>query len=283
MEQLKAPFPYHGGKSRIASEIWKRFGDPDIYIEPFAGSLAVLLARPSVSRHETVNDSNCFVTNFWRAVKAKPIQVLNEALHPLNEIEMKARHTALQDQADDLRTKLIMNTDWFDARLAGWWVYGICCSFGEAWMKNRYNQKPSREALGLIRRDKQTGLAWLEYLKDRLQKVRICSGDWQRVLTPIEIGLKDRKPKTAAILLDPPYANVSVNYGNKDKSLSTRVREWAIEHESIQTLRIALCGYEGEHLMPKGWECLAWQSTGSLSKNPANRKRERIWFSPACC
>ena len=35
-----APFPYFGGKSAIAHEIWARFGDVPNYVEPFAGSLA---------------------------------------------------------------------------------------------------------------------------------------------------------------------------------------------------------------------------------------------------
>jgi site-specific DNA-adenine methylase len=40
---LRAPFPWFGGKSRIAHLVWERFGDVAHYIEPFAGSLAVLL------------------------------------------------------------------------------------------------------------------------------------------------------------------------------------------------------------------------------------------------
>lgn len=43
---LVAPFPYFGGKRRAAPMIWPRLGDTPNYIEPFAGSLAVLLARP---------------------------------------------------------------------------------------------------------------------------------------------------------------------------------------------------------------------------------------------
>jgi site-specific DNA-adenine methylase len=43
--KLKAPFPYFGGKSRIAAEVWRRFGDVKTYVEPFCGSCAVLLAR----------------------------------------------------------------------------------------------------------------------------------------------------------------------------------------------------------------------------------------------
>lgn len=60
---LRAPFPYFGGKSRIAHLVWPRFGDPSNYVEPFAGSLAVLLARPHEPRIETVNDACCYVAN----------------------------------------------------------------------------------------------------------------------------------------------------------------------------------------------------------------------------
>lgn len=34
---LKAPFPYFGGKRRVAELVWSRLGDPINYIEPFAG------------------------------------------------------------------------------------------------------------------------------------------------------------------------------------------------------------------------------------------------------
>ena len=42
----KAPFPWFGGKARIAAQVWQRFGDVRNYVEPFFGSGAVLLNRP---------------------------------------------------------------------------------------------------------------------------------------------------------------------------------------------------------------------------------------------
>jgi hypothetical protein len=48
-QNLKAPFPWFGGKIRAAHLIWPRFGDVPNYVEPFAGSLAVLLRRPIAS------------------------------------------------------------------------------------------------------------------------------------------------------------------------------------------------------------------------------------------
>ena len=61
---LRAPYPYFGGKSRAAHLIWERFGDVANYVEPFAGSLTILLARPTEPRIETVNDLNYHITNF---------------------------------------------------------------------------------------------------------------------------------------------------------------------------------------------------------------------------
>ncbi len=48
---LKAHFPWYGGKSRSADLIWSMLGDPKVYAEPFAGSLAVLLRRPPTAHH----------------------------------------------------------------------------------------------------------------------------------------------------------------------------------------------------------------------------------------
>lgn len=70
-EPLKAPFPWFGGKSRVAAEVWTRFGaDVGNYVEPFFGSGAVLLARPGGPGNiETVNDLDGYIANFWRAVR----------------------------------------------------------------------------------------------------------------------------------------------------------------------------------------------------------------------
>lgn len=45
-DALKAPFPWFGGKSKVAGLVWERFGEVENYVEPFFGSGAVLLGRP---------------------------------------------------------------------------------------------------------------------------------------------------------------------------------------------------------------------------------------------
>ena len=85
----------------------------------------------------------------------------------------------------------------------------------------------------------------------------------------------------AAIMLDPPYLQTERDerlYA-VETNVSVAVREWALEHGDDPRLRIALCGYDGEHIMPDSWECVAWKSTGTRAEQAT---RERIWFSPHC-
>ena len=67
---LRAPFPYFGGKSKIAGMVWERFGQVQNYVEPFFGSGAVLLGCPWPGHTETVNDVDALLANFWRAPAA---------------------------------------------------------------------------------------------------------------------------------------------------------------------------------------------------------------------
>lgn len=91
---MKPPFPWFGGKRRVAPRVWEALGDVANYIEPFAGSLAVLLNRPT--RHtgyvETVNDMDAYICNFWRAVQHDPSSVARYADNPVSECDLEARH-----------------------------------------------------------------------------------------------------------------------------------------------------------------------------------------------
>lgn len=139
-EPLKAPFPYAGGKSRVADIVWSRFGNVDNFIEPFMGSLAVLLRRPADHfrngyRVETCNDANHYVTNFWRAVKHAPDAVAEWADWPVSEADLHARHKWLvrSPYAAAWRAKMADDPDHFDPKIAGWWAWGACCWIGGAW------------------------------------------------------------------------------------------------------------------------------------------------------
>jgi DNA adenine methylase len=134
-ERLRAPFPWFGGKSRAAPLIWGALGDCSNYVEPFAGSLATLLCRPHAPRVETVNDLDCYIANFWRAVQRDPEAVAHHADSPVNEADLHARHQWLVDRAE-FRERMKTDPEHFDAKIAGWWVWGICQWIGGGWCSN---------------------------------------------------------------------------------------------------------------------------------------------------
>ena len=131
----KAPFPWFGGKSSVAAEVWKRLGSPKQYIEPFCGSAAMLLAAPAPASLEVIGDANCYVANFWRALKCQPDAVTEWQDYPVSHIDLYARHRWLTEptRVADLRAKLT-DAEWpGDARIAGWWLWGQCCWIGSGW------------------------------------------------------------------------------------------------------------------------------------------------------
>lgn len=134
-KKLKAPFPWFGGKSRVAHLVWERFGDVPNYIEPFYATGANLLLRPHAPRIETVNDIDCYVANFWRSTASDPETVARFADGPVNEADLHARHRwlVLSKESEDFRQRMRRDPDYFDAKIAGWWCWGLCCWIGGGW------------------------------------------------------------------------------------------------------------------------------------------------------
>lgn len=351
MPPLSAPFPWYGGKSLAAPLIWRAFGNVPNYVEPFAGSLAVLLARPHAPKVETVNDKDGLIANFWRAVQHAPHEVEHHCDWPVNEADLHARHQWLVNQVP-LLDRLVKDPDWYDAKIAGWWVWGICQWIGGGWchpdrrLERRrpelanangrgalatWRQRPatSNAGMGVHSLSKQvpaigkpgTGVhapskarpdlsaagrgvhavgkkkplthrnkgvhkdsaiaGMFDELAARLRRVRVCCGDWTRVLGRSTLGIDTAHGMTpCGVLLDPPYTHAirDKRLYTVDDDVAAAVREWALANGDNPNLRIALCGFEGEHEMPRSWTKVQWRSKGSTK----NHDQERIWFSPHC-
>ena len=281
---LRAPFPWFGGKSRAAHIVWGRFGDVANYIEPFAGSLAVLLARPTPPRIETVNDLDCMVANFWRATQKDPEAVAKFADWPVNEADLHARHRWLVAQIPTHRERMMSDPDYFDAKIAGWWVWGLCQWVGGRWCGGELHHirpKVSGDSAGMGVHALVSVHATCAQIAHRMRRTRVLCGDWKRAVGDAVLFGGANKNVLTAICLDPPYLQTERDerlYAT-ETNVSAAVREWALERGDDSRLRIALCGYEGEHTMPDSWECVAWKSTGTREDQAT---RERIWFSPHC-
>lgn len=354
---------------------------------------------------EGLASHNCYLSNFWRALQHDPDGVAHYADWPVNEADLHARHRWLVETARVTAEKVMTDPDFYDTKIAGWWVWGQCLWIGSGWCQkpewtgrvnggraargilteqygragygvdqkrrpqlstanallsqrtaatrggenpheqhNRphvtddrgvigtnpanHNKRPKMRERGddgvayrrwqgggagggsgvhspslskqkpALNGDagasghgihasafdlKTVGLyAYMNELAARLRRVRVCCGDWKRVLTPsvtTYIG-------TCGVFLDPPYAHdLRERCYSEDHDISAEVREWALANGDNPEMRIALCGYEGEHQMPDSWECVPWKAHGGYSRSErgvANRARERIWFSPHC-
>ena len=131
----KAPFPWFGGKSKAAPLVWSLLGDVAHYVEPFAGSLAVLLNRPHTPNRphhsESVNDLDGLIVNAWRAIQWHPEETAAHASWPVSENDKHARHIALvRWREQGLADKLAGSPKWCDPEMAGWWIWGVCIQIG---------------------------------------------------------------------------------------------------------------------------------------------------------
>ena len=333
---LKAPFPWFGGKRRVADVVIAAHGDVGHYVEPFAGSLAVLLCRPP-GVLETVNDRDCYVANFWRALKHAPDEVAEHACDPVNEADLFARHMWLVNEGRRRVDAINADPEFFDAKVAGWWVWGQCAWIGSGWCSGKGpwvtdGQRPhlGDEGRGVNRKlphlgtagqgvnrklphlapgrgvnrqlphldnkgqggsRRETITAYMRQLSARLERVRVCCGDWSRVVTTG--ALTHPRDGHVGVFLDPPYlkeVRTGDLYSTDDANVAHEVREWAIANGDDPRLRIVLAGYEDEHAahMPASWRVMAYSgkraygSTAGGGVNGENRHKERLWFSPAC-
>ena len=290
-----------------AAQVWQRFGSVVNYVEPFAGTAAVLFARPlPFDGNETINDFDGMVANFWRSVKLHPEATAEHADNPVNENDLHARHAWLVGQKETLAPHLEGDPEWCDPKISGWWVWGMSCWIGSGFCSgrgpwgvvdgqlvhlgdngrgvNRQLVHLGNNGMGIEPEARVSD--WFRAIADRLARVRVASGDWSRVCGPSVTF----KHGITGVFLDPPYADTADRqsdlYTHDDESIAHDVREWAIENGKRKDMRIALCGYEGEHEMPGEWEALAWNAGegfgGQAEERSGNGKRERVWFSPAC-
>lgn len=74
-QPMKPPFPYYGSKGRLAGWITDLMPTHRVYIEPFAGSAAVLFAKQAAPV-EVINDLDGNVVTFFRALRDQPDQLV---------------------------------------------------------------------------------------------------------------------------------------------------------------------------------------------------------------
>lgn len=180
---MKPAFAYYGGKGRLAPWIASLLPAHRVYAEPFAGSAAVLFAKPP-STHEVINDVDGHVVHFYRTLRDR-----------LDDLELACRLTPYSRDEHALADPDEPGLD--DVERARRWY----CRLGQSFSKNGSGttgwstsiKRGSNNARSVLNR-----IGRFEAVVDRLATVTIEHRD------AIEI-IADYSDPRGVIYADPPY------------------------------------------------------------------------------
>jgi DNA adenine methylase len=184
---MKPPFPYYGSKVRLSGWITDLLPEHRVYVEPFAGSAAVLWAkRPSPV--EVINDADRNVVTFFRMLRDHQ-QDLARALRLTPYARAEYADADLNVELDDLeraRRFFARATQGFNAAGSGRWA---------GWsngMRKGGTSSDAHTAADIVDR--------LDQFAERLRRVIIEDRD--------AVDMVKAYDATDAVLyLDPPYLN----------------------------------------------------------------------------
>lgn len=189
---MKPPFAYFGGKSGMAGRISSLLPPHQIYLEPFAGSLAVFFAKAPAT-HEIINDVDHAIVTFFRVLRERPDELEQVCrLTPYARDEFDAATLAEDLDELELARQFWVRVNQSFAKTAGRQT-GFSMTIGQ-------NQASS---VGV-----QSRIGRFAACAERLSRAAIENGPAVEVIR----RLGDR-PGTV-IYADPPYLGTSRSHGS---------------------------------------------------------------------
>lgn len=254
---LKPPFAYYGGKTTLAPRIAELLPAHDHYVEPFAGSLAVLLAKDP-AKLETVNDLDGHLVTFWRVLRDQPEELERAcALTPHSRQELAA--CKILDGRDDVEVARQVWTVLTQGRRKS-------LEKSSAWITER------KATVGLSRSVYlQRYVGRFAAIAARLEGVGIESKD------AIEVIEDYGSEPTVCIYADPPYLGSTRNSGYRLEMLGDDLHIKLAETLRACKASVVLSGYASplyEELYP-GWHRMELKAPPKLSGAAA--ENEVLW------
>ena len=255
------PLAYYGGKQYLAGWIagllpWSK---DSVYVEPFGGMGAVLLARAPV-KLEILNDRNDRIINWWRMVRDCPEEFGYLVEHtPLSRTEYRwAVENVDNRELSDLRRALAFHIC-IDQNLAG--VDGHL-SIHHGWIR-AFNP-----AVGSLARHNR---ADIRALAERLRTVQLENIDGVKLLERLA-GLD-----YAVIYCDPPYPSTVTNYYRYGEVGIRELRGGLLE----QAGAVAISGFGSE------WDFLGWEKSSHHRlrrqiQGKGEGRVEMLWRNAKC-
>lgn len=181
---MKPPFPYYGSKGRLAGRIVDLMPRHRVYVEPFAGSAAVLFSK-APAPVEVINDLDRNVITFFRALRTRE----DDLIRALRFTPYSREEYAAADLADETIDDLERARRFFVRATQG---HNAAGSGGRAGWSNgiRAKHTDATATTNLVDR--------LYELADRLRAVVVEHRD------ALEVIAAHDSPDTV-FYLDPPY------------------------------------------------------------------------------
>lgn len=258
------PFAYYGGKTRMATRIAALLPAHQHYVEPFAGSLAVLLAKKP-SRMETVNDIDRLLMSFWRVLREKPAELARVcALTPHSRAEYSDAREADLDALDDVERARLVWVQLSQGRSGtlaptGWrnYVDPAGCSVGMPQYLNGYVDRMSTGA-------------------HRLHNVSL------ECRPALEIVRQYGAFPTCCLYVDPPYMGSTRTSGGG--TYKHEMRDPVDHQELLDALTgcessVVLSGYSSGLYDDAlaGWDRIEIQTMTGQSKGASRGRTEVLW------
>lgn len=219
------PVPYHGSKTSIAEQIVSRFPAHEHYVDLYAGSLSVLLAKPR-SAMETANDLAGDLTTFWKVLRDRREDLQRMcALTPHSRAEFTAATQSTTDELETARRVWVRLTQGRSGQLRGsGWNYEVAM--------NR------KAAMG---RMLQTRLGRIPAAAERLVGVTL------EALPAVELVRRYGHHPGVLFYADPPYVGQTRNSGgNYLHEMSTDDHRAVADELRACAAAVVVSGYPSE-------------------------------------
>lgn len=252
---MRPPFPYYGGKQRIASKIVERLPAHGHYVEPFFGGGSVLLAKEP-SRLETINDVDGRIVNFWQQLRDAPdelARLLHLTPHSREELEMAFEHSQLP--LEDARRVFVLLTQGRGARLTGTgWRYIL---------------------------DPDSTMSFNAYISGYLKRIQPAA---ERLMNAsieckhaFEVITSYGAREGTCLYVDPPYLSATRNSKSvyRYEADSPEFHSDLLEHLLASKASVVLSGYDSELYNEA---LVGWEKHTLAAKTATGPKTEVLWI-----
>lgn len=259
---MKPPFTYYGGKLAVADRIVSVLPPHQHYVEPFAGSLAVLLAKPQ-ARMETVNDLDRQLVTFWRMLREQPAELHRLAmLTPHSRTEHLEAYTAADNDMETARRVWVTLTQGRSGTLrkTGW----------------RYYVNPAGSSISLP--------AYLEAYRDRLAAAAERIAEVSLECRPaLEIIAAYGQHDDVLLYVDPPYLRATRNGTNYRHEMPDEAQHRELAEALLEArAAVVLSGYDSPLYrdLYAGWDRHEI-ATGTGQGGSYEQRTEVLWSNRA--